>query len=178
MTPASSTDYYDDRITPCARSLTLSDIHIWREMRLRALQDEPEAFRITLEQARAKNMQWWETLAEDVVQNPYLLYLLAEFDSIPAGMIVGRLSKDFTILTISEMWVAPVARRKGVGTKLLNTTMIWGQNNGATVARLHMSDSSNAAKNTYINAGFIDLVNTEPLNEDSQTTLLTLEAIL
>lgn len=97
-------------------ALDPDDWPIWRELRLRALEDAPEAFGSTLADVLERDTErhWRAGVSAPMV--PFV----AEHDGVPAAM--GRLmvpeSHDAPVELIS-VWVAPEHRGRGVGRALI-----------------------------------------------------------
>jgi ribosomal-protein-alanine N-acetyltransferase len=68
------------------------------------------------------------------------------------GMILARVAADeVEVLTLA---VAPAARRRGLGTRLLDAAMTLATSRGACTAFLEVSISNTAARTLYARAGF------------------------
>jgi hypothetical protein len=75
----------------------------WRELRLRALEEAPEAFSSTLaDWERAEESRWRNRLS-DVERN-----LVAELDQLPTGMASGALTAGG--VEVMSLWVVSSAR--------------------------------------------------------------------
>lgn len=98
------------------------DWHIWRELRLRALEDAPDAFASTLAEVLERDTEehWRAGITAPMV--PFV----AEVDGVPAAM--GRLMwpgvevHDASVELIS-VWVAPEQRGRGVGHALVSAAV-------------------------------------------------------
>ncbi|MCS7484520.1 GNAT family N-acetyltransferase [Umezawaea endophytica] len=128
------------------RELEVDDWADWRELRLAALRDAPEAFGAKLAEwqgAGDTERRWRDRL--DGVHN-----VLAYLDGEPAGMVSG-MPNGHGVELIS-MWVAPFARGRGVGDALVDAVV---DRADGTVS-LAVKESNHAAAALYRRHGFVD----------------------
>lgn len=160
------------------RELTGDEWTLWRDLRLRALADSPDAFRATHAEEAGQPDEWWEDLIGDTVAHPRGGLWIAEIDEEPVGMAFGRLDPACQVLGIGAMWVAPGTRAKGIGARLLAAAMDWGRSIGARVAELWVTDGNEGASSLYRSAGFIETDERELLRPGSNLTVTKLTADL
>lgn len=142
---------------------------LWRSLRLRAVEDSPDAFRSSLSQESAEADEWWIELIKQAAGHPNALLLVAEAGPDPVGMLFGRLDDgDELLLDIGAMWVDPDARRKGVGRALLQSALSWAQDAGAKRAELWVTPGNDAARRLLVGAGFELTEEREPLRSGSE----------
>jgi ribosomal protein S18 acetylase RimI-like enzyme len=148
---------------------------IFRELRLRALEDDPDSFRARYEErVDAPESEWRESF-ERVLRDDHMVTFFAETDQ-PAGMSFARVSDGQ--LQIFGMWVAPEARGQGLGRALLDAAFLWGKVRGAASARLAVTIGNDAGEYLYAKAGFEPTGETEPLREGSELSCAWLERSL
>lgn len=128
--------------------------HAWqraRAVRLRALQDAPDAFWTTVGQARAKPAAVWrEQLASTAT-----VTFLATAAGRDAGMAVGAPHHDDPgDAGLYGLWVAPEARGRGLGGRLLTAVVTWARGRGYTRIRLDVGDHNRQAARLYEAFGF------------------------
>jgi ribosomal protein S18 acetylase RimI-like enzyme len=129
------------------RRLGPDDWADWRRMRIRALTENPEAFAgsVTLwTGSRDAEANWRARIAQ-----PGACFL-AYLDGAPVGMVGCRRDADGPELV--SMWVAPEARRRGIGGQLIDAVIGWADD-GAL--RLRVIDGNDAAIGVYRSRGFI-----------------------
>ena len=129
--------------------LTLDEAPRLRAIRLRALADAPEAFGATLEEATARTAETWAQQMRE----------LPSFVAVEGGLDVGvvRCEPDETradTATLISMWVAPDARRSGVGDALIDAAIDWARANGVNRLLLYVVDDNAPAIALYARKGF------------------------
>ncbi|WP_121254854.1 GNAT family N-acetyltransferase [Nocardioides ferulae] len=134
------------------RVLTPDDWRAWRELRLAALADAPDAFGSRLADWQGegdREERWRDRLsihgAHDVI---------ASLDGTDAGMTTGVPTADDGTVELISMWVAPGARGRGVGDALIGEVERWGRSTSAAVLRLTVMDQNAAAAALYRRNGF------------------------
>ncbi len=145
----------------------------WRELRLRALADSPESFGDTLENAHGRDEATW---ASSTATDPARVVLIAE-EAGWIGTAIVRVTPDDRCAHLYAMWVAPDARRRGVGRALVDAAMRWSRFAGAGTMALTVTDRSPAAEAMYRALGFADTT-TEALRPGSDIPCRVLRAQL
>jgi GNAT superfamily N-acetyltransferase len=139
---------------------------LYRELRLRALADAPDAFGDTLSDALARPEQWWIDRAYQVVHNSEREALFMAWDQEePCGLVYARL--EDAVAHLYGMWVAPAVRRQGNGAALLNASLSWARTKGAERAELWVTDGNVAATRLYESLGFRQTGLQEPIRPGS-----------
>lgn len=96
------------------RSLGEDEWQQYRSVRLRALEDSPEAFAATLEDEQAFDAEFWRVRMRRSIR------LLAERDSEPVGVAsLGQHTEHERVGELFGLWVAPDARGTGVASELV-----------------------------------------------------------
>ncbi len=73
----------------------------------------------------------------------------------PVGIVTGlRDQAHRSLFHVVEMWVAPEARRAGLGRRLLGEIEGWIASCGGTHARLSVTNAATAAIQLYESAGY------------------------
>lgn len=142
------------------RTLTPDDWATWRSMRLAALADAPEAFGSRFEDwVDADEDRWRARLSL-----PGAVDLLA-YDTgtgEPVGMATGTPVADYDAgAELISMWVAPVARGRGVAALLIDAVARWATNAGARALVLSVMKDNEAARRSYEKSGFVAVAETE-----------------
>ena len=124
-----------------------------RELRLRSLTDSPEAFGQTLEEASLRPDLDWHASALRASEGQGRIWLIAELDGAPFGLVQGRRRPPGTLLVFS-MWVDPAGRRLGIGRRLITGLETWAHGWGATDTILWVLRGNETACGFYRRLGF------------------------
>jgi GNAT superfamily N-acetyltransferase len=121
-----------------------------RAIRLRALRETPDAFGATLEEAEARPPEDWERQLEK----------LPTFVAIRGGCDVGLVRaahhdhfRDAGFLI--SMWVAPEARRQGIGAALVDAVAHWARARVLKRLFLDVVERNKPALALYAGKGFV-----------------------
>ncbi len=155
-------------IAPIVRPFQSEEWRLYRDLRLAALADSPNAFAslLALEQPRT-GMEWQKQLA-DAVRSPSDLPLVAELDEEPCGFVWVRVEPpEQNTARLYQTWVSPQNRRAGVGRLLLETAVTWARDMGVRQVTLAVTCGDTPAYRLYSRAGFIAIGETELLRDGS-----------
>ena len=121
-----------------------------REVRLSALREAPYAFGTTADEAAL----WAEASWREQLRN--FATFVAVVDEKDAGVVRGVRHADLqdTAYLIS-MWVAPSARRRGVGSALIDEVITWTRSIGRTRVFLDVRTQNTGAETLYRAKGFV-----------------------
>ena len=135
------------------RRIGVEDWRLWRELRLRALEEAPYAFGSTLAdwQGASDTEARWRGRLSDVPFN-----LVAEWRKTPVGMASGTASGPDGSVELISMWVAPVARGRGVGDSLVDAIVEWAREQCAARVVLAVFQGNEHALALYRRHGFIE----------------------
>src|ERR1041385_8658747 len=105
--------------------ITSQNAMLFKEVRLRALQDTPSAFGSTYaKEVQLTDDQWVERAAQRT--NERSAGCLAMEAGGPCGIVSLFLDEeDATLAHLVSMWVAPTHRRLGIGRTLIETMLAW-----------------------------------------------------
>jgi GNAT superfamily N-acetyltransferase len=131
----------------------------WREIRLRSLQQDPDAFGSTYEREIAfGEADWRQRLTSGMA-------VLAELDRSDVGAGAAFEDAPGTLMVVA-MWTDPVARGRGVGRAVLAHVVGLAQARGLQVHLWVVED--NPAQRLYESAGFVLDGRREPLRAGSE----------
>ncbi|MEU6999933.1 GNAT family N-acetyltransferase [Nonomuraea sp. NPDC046570] len=120
-----------------------------REVRLRALAEAPDAFGSTYEKDAAHPPEKWaERLA-----NPGSAWFAAVDGGADVGLVCG-LEEEHGHVHLLSMWVAPEARGRGLGSRLVDEVISWARGRGAEEIGLWAVDQNHTARALYTGKGF------------------------
>ncbi|MBR7839722.1 GNAT family N-acetyltransferase [Actinospica durhamensis] len=150
-----------------------SDWEVWRDLRLEALRDAPNAFGETLAHAQERTEDNWRAWWRDESRLPRFV---ADLNGVPLGMcsIVLPEDHDFQPLVIA-MWTSPRARGRGLGRALLDACVRWCTTNGHTRLRLGVVEDNLGASRLYAGYGFQYTGDDEPLLSDPSKLIKWME---
>jgi GNAT superfamily N-acetyltransferase len=139
------------------RALERHEWALFRELRLRALADSPDAFARTLAQALGEDDAYWVKLTESVTAPGGQVMLMAEVEGRPAGLAFGLFDKERAkIGHVAGMWVDPGARGRGAGRALLDAAIAWARSRALDRLELWVTKGNAPAERLYERAGFAD----------------------
>jgi ribosomal protein S18 acetylase RimI-like enzyme len=134
------------------RELSADDWPVWRALRLAALAEAPYAFGSRLADWQGegdREERWRQRLGV-----PGSYHVVALLDGRPVGMAGGIPTADGDVAELISMWVAPDARGRGVGDRLVAAVERWACRDGATRLRLSVAEGNDAAWALYERCGF------------------------
>jgi GNAT superfamily N-acetyltransferase len=149
------------------RQATVGDWQTVRDVRLAALQEAPYAFGSTYARERHFDEETWRGR----IGNPDGPTFLA-FDGDKAVGIDGVYTENGDRILVA-MWVAPSARRSGVGAALTNAVCDWVKAQGDARVYLGVAEDNEPARQLYERLGFTMTGKSAPLHSDP--TRLSLE---
>lgn len=136
------------------RRITADDWPTLRELRLRSLEDAPDAFGQRYDDAAAEPDEEWQQNARASSDGDRRAWFIAyEELGPPAGLVQARRRPPEDCLLFS-MWVAPSARGKGVGRALVNAVGDWSARWGAGRIVLWVFGANVGAQRFYERLGF------------------------
>ena len=132
---------------------------LWRKLRLEALNQAPHAFSSKLIdwQGEADSEGRWRARLFAVPFN-----VVGYLDGAEAGMVSGTASQERAVELIS-MWVAPSARRRGVGGALITAVLAWAIEQKALHINVAVFEDNQSAIALYRRYGFVDCGAIDPV---------------
>ena len=150
------------------RSFSPAEWPTYKALRLRALEESPNAFGSTLALELERTDTAWCERLENAASSGRDCAFLAEFEGTPSGLVwVKADPNDPSTVHILQMWVAPNARGRGVGDTLLKAAIHWAMQYGASHVKLGATCGNTPAIRLYQRAGFVELGATEPIRPGS-----------
>ena len=136
----------------------------WRGIRLRALQDAPDAFGSTYERESAFVERDFRSRLG--VGGPAFLAVAGDE---PVGLGAGFQDLEGWLLVVA-MWVDPGWRGRGIGQRVLDAIVGWAREHGLRV-HLHVQAENGAARRLYERYGFMPTGETDALRPGSALTI-------
>lgn len=147
-----------------------------RDLRMASLSDAPEAFGQRLDEAALFDDADWKTTARASASGDRRIWFVAWNGTEPVGLVQGRRRPPDACLLFS-MWVAPNARRLGVGLALVDAIGDWGRGWGAKRVILWVLAGNEGAHRFYERIGFRDLVTGADAVSGSAYSALAMERL-
>ena len=145
--------------------------HEWRsyrELRLRALAESPNAFGSTVEIEQSKPDEYWAERLSLTAASQFQVPMVAEADGKLVGLLWGWIdSSKPDIAHLFQMWVSPEARGRGLGALLLDSAIEWARDVRVRSVLLRVTCGNSPANRLYMRAGFAPVGEPEPLRPGS-----------
>lgn len=136
------------------RRITAEEWPLLRELRLAGLLDAPQAFGQRHETAAAEPETEWQAAARASAQGNRRIWFIARDEAAMAlGLVQARRRPEHDCLLFS-MWVAPAARRAGVGRLLVDAVDEWAVGWGGRRIVLWVFGTNEGALRFYQRLGF------------------------
>jgi ribosomal protein S18 acetylase RimI-like enzyme len=128
-----------------------------RAIRLEALRADLSAFGATYEGDLARSSGWWERWARlSEAGEEQRTFVAVDDDDAWFWIALARPDDDAPgDAVLNAMWVAPAARRRGVGVALCEACAGWAFEHGFPALNLNVKVDNLAARATYRAAGFV-----------------------
>ncbi|MBC7378786.1 MAG: GNAT family N-acetyltransferase [Burkholderiaceae bacterium] len=136
------------------RRLQPSDASAYRELRLRALREHPEAFTSSFEEEAEKPV---ETSKRRLAESTGNKFWGAFLDDALVGMVGldrEQRIKNHHKATLVGMYVAPEAGRRGIGQALVDALLAQARAGGIELLLLTVTHGNATARELYARCGF------------------------
>jgi ribosomal protein S18 acetylase RimI-like enzyme len=143
--------------TPTIRPASKGDVKELSQLRLEALQNEPEAFSRDYQTDRNNSLADWERWLRQRNDGMMGIIFVAYVDNQLAGMmgiVRGHTTKTHHTGTIWGVYVRPGYRRQGIGRGLMAACIRWARERGLEVVKLGVTTTNVAALRLYAACGF------------------------
>ncbi len=149
------------------RRIRPEDAKDFRELRLRALQTDPDAFESSYDREVDRPMQAWETWAALSSEGPDQAMFVAEVDDELVGLAGAFRTEDRPReMHLIAMWVDPAQRRRGIARELTRVILVWARRSDADEVVLWVVDGNEGARRLYEDAGFTPTGRSMPLTSN------------
>jgi GNAT superfamily N-acetyltransferase len=143
-----------DSIQVEVRRVRSGEGEVLRDLRLRSVEDAPEVFGQTLDEALQRSPSEWQRLASEASLGHSRAAFTAWIDAQAVGLVVARRRPPDT-LALFRMWVDSGRRRRGIGRALIDEAEAWARAWGATSSILWVSPLNLPAIAFYRRLGFV-----------------------
>ncbi|MGD1859914.1 MAG: GNAT family N-acetyltransferase [Leptolyngbyaceae cyanobacterium] len=146
--------------------ITPAVTHVFKQVRLRALEDSPLAFGSTYAQEIQLSDDDWQRRASQWNQNNSIGYLAMEQQQVQ-GIAAGLIdAENLEIAHLRSIWVVPEYRKSGVGTQLVAAIADWATTKQIKALHLTVTSNNEAAIQFYQRLGFVKTGRIEPYPND------------
>jgi len=132
------------------RRLSPDEWAAYREIRLAALAESPDAFGSSLERSR----QYTEEIWRDRLTTAVTFAAEREADRRLLGIASGLPTAIAGTAALIGMWVAPEARRQGIGEALVQRVIAWALEAGVSRLELEVTVGNDRAERLYARCEF------------------------
>jgi len=147
------------------RRLAAADWAAFREIRLAALRDAPEAFGSTAADAEKLDEEEWRRRLERRA------VFLAEVSRESVGLAAGIDGDQPGEAELISMWVAPAWRGNGVGDRLVEAVLAWATGEGFRTVGLWVAKGNARAERLYARQGFDATGRVQPMGGERSDLL-------
>ena len=164
---------------PQIRTFIAREWRTYKDLRLRALADSPDAFGSTLAREQDRSDAEWSSRLSAHPGSAWDLPLVAEVDGVPVGLAWGRIeSANPSVANLYQMWVAPDYRCLGAGQMLLEAVIAWARAKDAACLDLGVTYRDSPATRLYLHLGFEPVGQPEPLRPGSDLLCQSMRLML
>jgi GNAT superfamily N-acetyltransferase len=153
--------------TPALRAVVAGDAEQLRRLRLRALEDSPDAFGSSLQvELTFPESEWLDLARRSETAEDVVVYVAVDGDRW-LGMAAGRwYDRDNGVAVLWGMWVDPASRGLGLGERLVTAVHEWAAGQGARALRLGAVTGVGDPTGFYERLGFARTGETGALSRD------------
>jgi ribosomal protein S18 acetylase RimI-like enzyme len=142
---------------------------VYKNLRLSALTDSPDAFGSTLANETIRSDDEWSRRLTTGVNSSKDLPILAEIDNQPIGLAWVRIDdSDLNVANLYQVWVAPGYRFLGTGKMLLDAVISWASAKQACYLDLGVTCGGTPAMRLYTRAGFEPVGQPQPIRPGAE----------
>lgn len=154
---------------PKIRSFAEHEWAIYKDLRLAALTESPDAFGSTLaKETQRSDADWTNRLAVGV-RSSWDFPVMAEINGQSIGLAWGRIEEsNRAVANLYQVWVYPTYRRRGAGQLLLDAVTAWAIGKQAHYLELGVTCGDTPAMRLYKRAGFEPVGQPEPIRPGAE----------
>ena len=138
------------------RQIGPGDWATFRDVRLTALTDSPDAFAVTAADAASRSDADWEQMVRERCESGVsATWLAGDANGHTVGMVAAFDDPATTELELVSMWVAPAARGAGLAQRLVDAVIAWADARQAPTVALWVMRGNEPAIQLYETVGFV-----------------------
>jgi ribosomal protein S18 acetylase RimI-like enzyme len=151
--------------------ITPQNVALFKDIRLRALQDAPLAFGSTYGDELKLSDADWLNRARRWNGERGIGFLAFDEDGTPCGIAGSFLVEpDATQAKLISMWTAPTHRQRGIGRLLVHEVLNWARAREVRTLLLMVTSVNDSAIHFYERLGFTRTGRSEPYPHDPSIT--------
>ncbi|HTL58691.1 MAG TPA: GNAT family N-acetyltransferase [Candidatus Limnocylindrales bacterium] len=156
-------------LAPKIRCLAEHEWAIYKDLRLAALAESPDAFGSTFAKEAQRSDAEWANRLTSGVNSSWDFPIVAEIDRQPIGLAWGRIEESNpTVANLYQVWVYPNYRRLGAGQLLLEAVTTWATGKQAHFLELGVTRGDTPAMRLYTRAGFEAVGQPQPIRPGAE----------
>jgi GNAT superfamily N-acetyltransferase len=149
------------------RRLRPDEAALFKDLRLRALEDSPTSFAETFTEVAAQSPEYWDKLTASVTKPDGQVMFVAEEDGRAVGLVFGLFDRDDrTLGHLGGMWVEPAWRGRGIGRALVGAVIGWARERKLRALALWVTEGNRGAIDLYAAHGFAATGEEDVLSSD------------
>lgn len=152
------------------KRVAAGDASVYKEVRLRALEESPTSFSATYAKEAQFPDEEWQKRAARCDGDRIIGFLAFEGDRGCGMVFCFSDEQDEAVGTIVSMWVDPAVRRAGVGRLLIDSVVEWAKERGMHALKLMVTSVNKGAIAFYERIGFRMSGKTGPYPNDPAIT--------
>ena len=138
------------------RRIQRGESRIFRQLRLQALKESPQAFGSTYVDAMERSPESWTTQSDGTSRGSDRSTFIAFTDEYPIGLsALYRLESPQDVGELMQVWVSPDFRRKAVAGALMDVVFYWAEKNNFRAIAAGIRASNAGAMRFYQKYGFV-----------------------
>ncbi len=148
------------------RQIGPNDWATFRDIRLAALTDSPDAFAVTVTDALGRSDSDWEHMVRQRCASDVSATWIAHRGGLSVGVVAAFADPLSEEVELVSMWVAPAARGVGLARRLVDAVIAWADERSAPCVSLWATRGNDPAQRLYATAGFVVTSDHQPLASD------------
>jgi len=161
------------------RPLRSDEAKLFKDLRLRALADAPDAFAHTHAEIAAKPEAYWDEMTRSVTEPGRHVMFVAEDAAAPVGLVFGLVDREHADAAhLGGMWLDPSARSHGVGRALGDAVLAWARERRFRRIVLWVTEGNAPAIALYEGLGFAPAGRRNPSPVDPRLSIIEMERAL
>lgn len=137
------------------RRLQIGEANLFKQIRLRSLQEASYAFSSTYESALQRSEESWREQSDSTAHGSDRATFIAFSDDNPIGIAaLYRREDQVDVGQLLQVWVAPEYRGMGIAENLMDAIFEWASENIFNTILSRVRDGNTRAQKFYIKYGF------------------------